>query len=119
MGHESETAQAIQVVWKIDCEQPHRWGTMRIVRERPSRRHRPPSAMFAFRCNSHDALPIEILSLNIFEGGKVVATSLDGARRTSVRWRIFLLILLIVAINYLDRASLSVAMPTISIEFGF
>ena len=50
----------------------------------------------------------------------MVATSLDAAtRRTSVRWRIFLLILLIVAINYVDRASLSVAMPTISTEFGF
>jgi ACS family D-galactonate transporter-like MFS transporter len=48
----------------------------------------------------------------------MVATSLDAARRTSVRWRIFLLILLIVAINYVDRASLSVAMPTISKEFG-
>jgi ACS family D-galactonate transporter-like MFS transporter len=48
----------------------------------------------------------------------VVATSLDTTRRTSVRWRIFLLILLIVAINYVDRASLSVAMPTISEEFG-
>jgi MFS transporter, ACS family, D-galactonate transporter len=49
----------------------------------------------------------------------MVATPLDAAaRRTSVRWRIFLLILLIVAINYVDRASLSVAMPTISKEFG-
>jgi MFS transporter, ACS family, D-galactonate transporter len=49
----------------------------------------------------------------------VVATSPDAAaRRTSVRWRIFLLVLLIVAINYVDRASLSVAMPTISKEFG-
>jgi ACS family D-galactonate transporter-like MFS transporter len=49
----------------------------------------------------------------------VVATSLDAAaRRTSVRWRVFLLILLIVAVNYVDRASLSVAMPTISKEFG-
>jgi len=46
------------------------------------------------------------------------STSLDVARRTSVRWRIFLLILLIVAINYVDRASLSIAMPTISKEFG-
>jgi len=48
----------------------------------------------------------------------VVATSSDMTRRTSVRWRIFLLILLIVAINYVDRASLSVAMPVISKEFG-
>ena len=35
-----------------------------------------------------------------------------------MRWRIFLLVLLIIAINYVDRASLSVAMPTISEEFG-
>ena len=48
----------------------------------------------------------------------MVATSLETTRRTSVRWRIFLLILLIVAINYVDRASLSVAMPIISEEFG-
>jgi ACS family D-galactonate transporter-like MFS transporter len=48
----------------------------------------------------------------------VVATSLDTTRRTSVRWRIFLLILLIVSINYVDRVSLSVAMPTISKEFA-
>ena len=48
----------------------------------------------------------------------MVVTSFDTTRRTSVRWRVFLLILLIVAINYVDRASLSVAMPTISQEFG-
>src|SRR3984957_15187730 len=43
----------------------------------------------------------------------------DVTRKTSVRWRIFCLILLIVSINYIDRASLSVAMPAISQEFGF
>ncbi len=37
--------------------------------------------------------------------------------KTAVRWRIFLLVLLIVSINYIDRASLSVAMPVISREF--
>ena len=47
-----------------------------------------------------------------------MTTSLDLTRKTTVRWRIFLLILLIVAINYVDRASLSVAMPAISKEFG-
>src|SRR5438094_8506298 len=47
-----------------------------------------------------------------------VTTSLELTRKTTVRWRIFLLILLIVAINYVDRASLSVAMPAISREFG-
>ncbi len=36
---------------------------------------------------------------------------------TNVRWRIFLLILGTVAINYIDRASLSVAMPLIGREF--
>jgi ACS family D-galactonate transporter-like MFS transporter len=39
-------------------------------------------------------------------------------KKTTVRWRIFLLILLIVSINYVDRASLSVAMPMIGREFG-
>src|ERR1700674_2888561 len=34
-----------------------------------------------------------------------------------VRWNIFLLMLLLVSINYIDRASLSVAMPLISKEF--
>jgi ACS family D-galactonate transporter-like MFS transporter len=37
---------------------------------------------------------------------------------TNVRWRIFFLILATVAINYIDRASLSVAMPIISREFS-
>lgn len=37
---------------------------------------------------------------------------------TNVRWRIFFLILGTVAINYIDRASLSVAMPIISKEFN-
>jgi MFS transporter, ACS family, D-galactonate transporter len=37
---------------------------------------------------------------------------------TNVRWRIFLLMLMLIAINYVDRASISVAMPAISKEFG-
>jgi MFS transporter, ACS family, D-galactonate transporter len=41
----------------------------------------------------------------------------DSAPRTTVRWRIFFLMLLLVTINYVDRASLSVALPTISAEF--
>ncbi|MGH8333448.1 MAG: MFS transporter, partial [Pseudomonas sp.] len=36
---------------------------------------------------------------------------------TNVRWRIFLIMLLLTAINYIDRASLSVALPLISSEF--
>lgn len=39
------------------------------------------------------------------------------AKMTSVRWKIFLSMLALVSINYIDRASLSVAMPLISREF--
>lgn len=38
--------------------------------------------------------------------------------KTKVRWKIFLAILFLMAVNYIDRASLSVAMPLISKEFG-
>lgn len=50
------------------------------------------------------------------------ATTADGGalalKRTNVRWRIFLLMLFLIAINYIDRASLSVAMPLIAKEFN-
>ena len=36
---------------------------------------------------------------------------------TRVRWKIFLLMLMLISINYIDRASLSVAMPLIGKEF--
>jgi MFS transporter, ACS family, D-galactonate transporter len=39
-------------------------------------------------------------------------------KKSAVRWRIFLLMLALVSINYVDRASLSVAMPVISEEFS-
>jgi ACS family D-galactonate transporter-like MFS transporter len=41
----------------------------------------------------------------------------DASRPTTVRWKIFLILLLLSAINYIDRASLSVALPLISTEF--
>ena len=37
--------------------------------------------------------------------------------RTGVRWRVFLIMLMLISINYVDRASLSVAMPLIAKEF--
>jgi MFS transporter, ACS family, D-galactonate transporter len=37
---------------------------------------------------------------------------------TSVRWKIFLVMLLLVTVNYIDRASLSVAMPLLTKEFS-
>lgn len=39
------------------------------------------------------------------------------AAPTKVRWKIFLMMLLLISINYVDRASLSVAMPMIAKEF--
>jgi MFS transporter, ACS family, D-galactonate transporter len=39
-------------------------------------------------------------------------------KKSAVRWRIFLLMLALVSINYVDRASISVAMPVISEEFS-
>ena len=44
--------------------------------------------------------------------------AVDAPAPTNVRWRIFLLMLLLISINYIDRASLSVAMPLISKEFN-
>ena len=40
------------------------------------------------------------------------------AKSSSVRWKIFLLMLFLISINYIDRASLSVAMPLIAKEFN-
>ncbi|ARU92934.1 MFS transporter [Tatumella citrea] len=40
------------------------------------------------------------------------------AKRSNVRWIIFFLMLMLGAINYIDRASLSIALPYISDEFG-
>jgi len=43
------------------------------------------------------------------------ATSTQG--KTTVRWKIFFIMLMLITVNYVDRASLSVAMPLISKEF--
>ncbi len=48
----------------------------------------------------------------------VGARAIAPARRSNVRWRIFALMLALVSVNYIDRASLSVAMPLISKEFA-
>ena len=45
------------------------------------------------------------------------STSLQDVAPTGVRWKIFWMLLLLISINYIDRASLSVAMPLISKEF--
>jgi MFS transporter, ACS family, D-galactonate transporter len=46
-----------------------------------------------------------------------VIAAAGAAKPTSVRWKIFFLLLFLVSVNYIDRASLSVAMPLISKEF--
>lgn len=51
-------------------------------------------------------------------GVRTAANAAEIARPTNVRWRIFLLLLGLVTVNYIDRASISVAMPLISKEFG-
>ncbi|SAL26753.1 d-galactonate transporter [Caballeronia udeis] len=49
---------------------------------------------------------------------RVIAPVTEHAQaKTSVRWKIFLMLLLLVTVNYIDRASLSVAMPMIASEF--
>ncbi|MCW3479028.1 MFS transporter [Neisseriaceae bacterium JH1-16] len=40
------------------------------------------------------------------------------AGKTGIRWKIFLMMLFLIALNYIDRASLSVAMPLIAKEFN-
>ena len=44
--------------------------------------------------------------------------AVNARAQTNVRWRIFLLMLMLITINYIDRASISVAMPVISKEFN-
>ena len=39
-------------------------------------------------------------------------------RKSNVRWRLFGLLLVLVTVNYVDRGSISVALPIISKEFG-
>lgn len=53
-------------------------------------------------------------SVDVIAGAKVVTPE----KRTNVRWKIFFLMLCLVSINYIDRASLSIAMPLISQEFN-
>src|SRR5579859_7052219 len=38
--------------------------------------------------------------------------------RSNVRWKLFVLLLVLVGVNYIDRGSISVALPIIQKEFG-
>ena len=48
----------------------------------------------------------------------IAAAATSTVKPTGVRWKIFFLLLFLVSVNYIDRASLSVAMPLISKEFN-
>lgn len=45
------------------------------------------------------------------------ALASGSARRSTVRWRLFLILLLLVSVNYIDRGSISVALPIIQKDF--
>src|SRR5258708_25424014 len=47
-----------------------------------------------------------------------VAPAQALGQKTAVRWKICVLMLFLITINYIDRASLSVAMPLIAKEFN-
>src|ERR1017187_1783815 len=57
-----------------------------------------------------------------FPGWKMDETTnraaIAGAAPTKVRWSIFVLLLVLLAVNYIDRTSLAVAMPLIAKEFN-
>lgn len=51
------------------------------------------------------------------QASATIKSAASAETRTRVRWHIFLLMLLLISINYIDRASISVAMPMIGHEF--
>ncbi|WP_415855526.1 MFS transporter [Sinomonas sp. G460-2] len=51
--------------------------------------------------------------------GTAEATAVTAsAKRTGVRWKLFILLLVLVTVNYVDRGSISVALPIIQKEFN-
>lgn len=52
------------------------------------------------------------------EAERPQAGNVAGKRRTNVRWKLFLLLLVLVSVNYIDRGSISVALPIIQKEFN-
>ncbi|WP_336857662.1 MFS transporter [Sinomonas albida] len=50
--------------------------------------------------------------------GQAAEESAAPAKRTGVRWKLFVLLLVLVTVNYVDRGSISVALPIIQKEFN-
>src|SRR4051794_13748102 len=105
--------------------QPSRSSREERVSFRPSGTMLSKEQYCPLCCPSACRLP-QISSGNSYQG-KDMDSSVDAMagsnatapeKRTSVRWKIFFLMLCLVSINYIDRASLSIAMPLISREFN-
>lgn len=47
-----------------------------------------------------------------------ILTSEDATRATNVRWKLFLVVFILVVVNFIDRTALSVAIPLIGEEFA-
>ncbi|WP_312856896.1 MFS transporter [Arthrobacter mobilis] len=52
------------------------------------------------------------------DSSRLESTTGQATRRTNVRWKLFILLLVLVAVNYIDRGSISVALPLIQQEFN-
>ncbi|WP_138414146.1 MFS transporter [Sinomonas gamaensis] len=51
-------------------------------------------------------------------GAAETTAEAPSAKRTNVRWKLFVLLLVLVTVNYVDRGSISVALPIIQKEFN-
>ena len=98
------------------------WGSLRLAGADPHRvegwgrlfrKWREPTASLRLS----QRLNLSAGKLDMSTVSPRVAAQLT-AERTSVRWKIFLMMLFLISINYIDRASLSVAMPLIAKEFN-
>jgi MFS transporter, ACS family, D-galactonate transporter len=58
------------------------------------------------------------MAINNASGAMAAPADYAERRATTVRWRIFAVVFVLVVINLIDRTALSVAMPTISREFA-
>jgi len=60
-------------------------------------------------------------AIYFIQGANMAVTTRDEARVTAptkIRWTIFVLLLVMLAVNYIDRTSLAVAMPLVAKEFN-
>src|SRR3954468_11809819 len=100
---------------KIAC------NVQKTLARAPRFRHGP--SQDAARCRSRQARGTSLTNRGLLTEETMTAhvaavAPIATAKSSSVRWKIFLLMLFLISINYIDRASLSVAMPLIAKEFN-